>query len=335
LYKDNKQIRTDSSINIKFIISRDLFKLEFQHAVRKRYTTPTGSTEINKTGNMDRPDLFSRRIILIVFLVSLFGCISLQPVSELSDKSLKSLAIYEEMPISYNGFCEERCQFSLIRRNLILRDTAINCDCSLFSDADKATTKVYRTLAAYFKSLGAISEGDLTTIDTKSLNEALVEGKFGSLTIDKNTVTAYSGLGRLVTQAFTEGYRKQKIRQVIETGNPHIQTLVGLFKTSVANLVMELNFQKERNFTLHSELLMEKLTGYDKVKLTSDYYREVDSILLKQQQLNTFSKSLTVIANGHQKLFDNRNKLTVKEIRSILGEYSADLQDLIADFKKL
>ncbi|HTE28330.1 hypothetical protein [Flavitalea sp.] len=284
---------------------------------------------------MHRLPSLPARFIVIAYLVSLAGCISLKPVSELSDKSLKSLAIYEEMPISYQGFCDERCQFNLIRRNLIIRDTAINCDCSLFADADKATTKVYRTLAAYFKSLGAISEGDLTTIDTKSLNEALVEGKFGSLTIDKNTVTAYSSLGRLVIQAFTDGYRKQKIRQVIETGNPHIQTLIGLFRTSVGNLVMELNFQKERNFALYSELLMEKLTGYDKVKLSTDYYKEIDAILLKQQQLNTFSKSLTVIAGGHQKLFDNRNKLTVKEIRAVLGDYSAALQDLIADFKKL
>jgi hypothetical protein len=291
--------------------------------------------EVNKTGTMHRSSLIPGRIILIAFFMSSVGCISLKPVSELSEKSLKSLAIYEEMPISYKGFCDERCQFNLIRKNLILRDTAINCDCSLFSDADKATTKVYRTLAAYFKSLGAISDGDLTTIDTKALNEALVEGKFGSLTIDKKTVTAYSSLGRLLTQAFTDGYRKQKIREVIESGNPHIQILVELFKTSVSNLVMELNFQKERNFALYSELLMEKLTGYDKVKLSTDYYREIDFILLRQQQLKTFLKSLIVIADGHQKLFDNRNKLTVKEIRVILGEYSAALQDLVADFKKL
>ena len=284
---------------------------------------------------MHRPDILSRGLPIIALLFSLSGCISLKPVSELSDKSLKSLAIYEEMPVTYSSFCERRCQFDLIRRNVILRDTAVKCDCSLFSDADKATTKVYKTLAAYFKSLGAISEGNLTAIETKSLNEALTEGKFGPLTIDKNTVTAYSGLGRLVTQAFTEGYRTQKIRQVIETGNPHIQVLVGLFRTSIGNLVMELNFQKERNFALHSELLMEKLTGYDRVKLASDYYREIDSISLRQEQLNTFSKSLTVIANGHQKLFENRNKLSVKEIQSILGGYSADLQDLIVDFKKL
>ncbi|MBC7829526.1 MAG: hypothetical protein H7122_17405, partial [Chitinophagaceae bacterium] len=187
---------------------------------------------------MHRSPFLLNRLIILTFLVSLASCISLKPVSELSDKSLKSLAIYEEMPVTYQRFCDERCQFNLIRKNLVIRDTTINCDCKLFSDADKATTKVYRTLGAYFKSLGAISEGDLTTIDTKALNETLIEGKFGSLTIDKNTVTAYSSLGRLVIRAFTDGYRKQKVKEVIEKGNPDIQILVTLFKTSIGNLVM-------------------------------------------------------------------------------------------------
>ena len=263
------------------------------------------------------------------------GCTSLKPVSELSEKSLKGLAIYEDIPVTYEAFCDERCEFDLIRRNLIVRDSAINCDCRLFATADKSTTKVYRALAAYFKSLGDISVGNLTTYDTKSLSEALTEGKFGRLTIDKNTVTAYSALGRLVMQAFTDGYRKQKIRDVIEAGNPSIQTLLGVFRTSIENLVMELDFEKERHFALSSELLMEKMTGFDKVNLAKNYYKQIDEISVKQLQLRTFSKGLQTIAEGHQKLFDNRNKIKLKEIRAILGEYSAELQDLVLDFKKL
>lgn len=279
-----------------------------------------------------------RRISILLALALMFmvnGCTSLKPLSELSEKSVKSLAIYEEIPVTYEEFCEERCRFDLIRRNLIVRDSAINCNCSLFVTADKSTTKVYRALAAYFKSLGDISAGDLTSYDTKSLSEALTEGKFGRLTIDKNTVTAYSALGRIVMQAFTDGYRQQKIRQVIEAGNPPLQILLGVFRTSIENLVMELEFEKERNFTLSSELLMEKLTGFDKVTLAKNYYKQIDEIVLKQQQLRTFSKGLQTIGDGHQKLFDNRNKIKVNEIRAILGNYSAELQDLILDFKKL
>jgi t-SNARE complex subunit (syntaxin) len=103
----------------------------------------------------------------------------------------------------------------------------------------------------------------------------------------------------------------------------------------MTNLITELEFQKERNYTLYNELLMERQTGYDKVKLTTDYYNQINSLRLKQAQLQTFSKSLNTIGKGHQKLFENRNKITAKEIREVLGDYSAMLQDLIVDFKKL
>ena len=272
---------------------------------------------------------------IFLFALVLTSCTSLKPVTAVSDKSLKSLALFEEIPTTYNAFCEERCQFNLIRKNQVVRDTAINCDCHLFTDADKATTKVYKAISAYFNSLGEISKGDLTTYDTKALNEALVEGKFASLTIDKNTVTAYSTLGRVILQAFTDGYRKRKLKAVIESANPSVQTLLTVFETSMTNLIAELEFQKERNYTLYNELLMERQTGYDKVKLTTDYYNQINSIRLKQSQLRTFSKSLNTIGKGHQKLFENRNKITAKEIRQLLGDYSAMLQDLIVDFKKL
>jgi len=265
----------------------------------------------------------------------LVGCTSLKPISQLSEKSIESLAIYKEIPTTYNGFCVERCQFNLIRRNLVVRDSLINCDCSLFKSADRATTKVYHAIAAYFKSLGEISAGDLTDYDTKSLNEALTEGNFGPLTIDKNTVTAYSAIGKLVMQAFTDGYRKQKLRSVIERANPNLQLLIQLLTTSMANLEMELKFQKERNFALYSELMMEKQTGYDKVRLSTDYYHEIDGLTLKQQQLKTYASSLQTIAEGHQKLYDNRNKIKTKEIKELLGTYTAGLQDLIVDFRKL
>jgi hypothetical protein len=280
-----------------------------------------------------KPGLFSC-VLCVVILVS--GCTSLKPVSELSSQSQKNLAIFEEINTTYTSFCQSRCQFELIRTNEIVRDSSVACDCSLFSAADKATSKLFRAIDAYFNSLGNLSKGDLTTYNTKALNEALIEGKFASLTIDKNTVTAYSSLGKLILQAFSEGYRKRKLSNVIESANAPLQTLLQAFETSVDNLSRELDFEKERYFALYGELIREEeLTGYDKVSLANDYYSELKSIGVKQVQLKAFTKSLNTIASGHQKLFENRNKLTTSDIKILLTDYSASLKDLIGDFKKL
>ncbi len=272
-------------------------------------------------------------VLIIITIIS--ACSSLKPISEAADKSQKSLSAFETIPTTYTAFCQERCQFTLIRKNEIKRDSAQGCDCKLFTAADKATVKVYNAINAYFKSLGALSKGDLTTYDTKALNEALTEGQFASLTIDKKTVTAYSSLGKLLLKVFTDGYRKKKLSTVIETGNEPLQILLTVFGTSVNNLVTELEFQKERNFTLYSELINGDGSPYEKLTLSTNYYNEISRINRKQEQLHTYAKSLVTIGKGHQKLYENRNKLTSKEIRELMAEYSASIQDLIVDFNKL
>ena len=88
---------------------------------------------------------------VLVLATLLGGCTSLKPVSDAAAKSQKSLAVFEEIPTTYTTFCEERCQFTLVRKNEIKRDSARGCDCKLFTAADKATVKVYNAVNAYFK----------------------------------------------------------------------------------------------------------------------------------------------------------------------------------------
>ncbi|RYY30500.1 MAG: hypothetical protein EOO04_04620 [Chitinophagaceae bacterium] len=272
---------------------------------------------------------------ILLLITVLNACTSLKPISDAAAKSQKSLAVFEELPTTYTGFCEERCQFTLVRKSEIKRDSTRGCDCKLFTAADRATVKVYNAINAYFKSLGALSKGDLTTYDTKALSEALTEGQFASLTIDKKTVTAYSSLGRLLLQVFTDSYRKKKLSTVIETGNEPLQTLLSVFGTSIGNLVSELEFQKERNYALYAELILSEGSAYEKLTLSNNYYNEITRLKQKQEQLRTFAKSLVAIGKGHQNLYENRNKLTSKEIRELMADYSASLQDLIVDFNKL
>ncbi|MET0300499.1 MAG: hypothetical protein ABW036_12075, partial [Flavitalea sp.] len=162
-------------------------------------------------------------LILIPVILILAGCATLQPVREVTTKATNALILYEELPVTYQQFCEDRCQFTLARKNQIVRDSAIDCDCKVFRQADQATGRVYRTITAYFKSLSELAAGDLTTVNTKALNETIIEGNFAGLTIEKPTVNAYGALAKIVITAFTEEYRRNKLKQVIESANPSLQ----------------------------------------------------------------------------------------------------------------
>lgn len=50
--------------------------------------------------------------------------------------------------------------------------------------------------------------------------------------------------------------------------------------------------------------------------------------------METFARSLKTIAEGHQELYNNRNKLSAREIAVRLAGYACDIQDIISEFNK-
>jgi t-SNARE complex subunit (syntaxin) len=76
------------------------------------------------------------------------------------------------------------------------------------------------------------------------------------------------------------------------------------------------------------------LSDYEKGKATIDYYQQLSDINSKQKQIDVFAKSLNVISEGHQKLYESRAKMTTKEMKELLTQYASDIQDLISEFNK-
>jgi two-component sensor histidine kinase len=68
---------------------------------------------------------------------------------------------------------------------------------------------------------------------------------------------------------------------------------------------------------------------------TTDYYQQLLEVTTKQNQIDAFAKSLKSMAEGHQKLYENRNKMQAKEVKELLTGYASDIQDIISEFNKL
>ncbi len=77
------------------------------------------------------------------------------------------------------------------------------------------------------------------------------------------------------------------------------------------------------------------LNNYEKKQATSDYYKELSGIAYTQQQIGIFASGLDSIAAAHQVIYDNRNKMSGRELKNLLVSYESDLHNLIAQFNKL
>jgi hypothetical protein len=274
-------------------------------------------------------------LVLLLFVIGLNGCVNLKSVNNYSSSSSKGIKKFEEINYSFSRHCIDKCQFEAIRNFEIKRD--IECDCDGYKKADRVTLLIYNSIKGYFDGLTNLSNNDLTDYNFDALNKSLTKGDFGDIKIEKEQEEAYSKISKILLKATTDVYRKKKLKIYIEEANDPLQILLKKFQfITQKNLEDELKFKKERLYAYYKEMnLNNTLSDYEKGKATMDYYQQLSDINSKQKQIDAFAKSLKAIADGHQKLYDNRNKITAKELKGLLTQYASDIQDLNSEFNKL
>lgn len=276
-------------------------------------------------------------IILTGLFLSIFvySCVNLRRINDYSSTSLTGIEKFENIDYSFTRHCLDACQLNAIRNFEIKRQEECNCD--LYRTADSVTLLIYNAIRGYFSGLTHISNNELTAYDPGALRKALTEGNFGDIKIEKEQVDAYSNIYKILLRATADLYRKKKIKQYIEEANQPIQVLLQKFQFILQkNLEGELNFKMEKLYAYYKEMSLNgNITDYEKGKATVDYYQQLSNINREKELIDAFAKGLTTVSDGHQKLYDNRNTLTSKEIKGLMKQYASNAQDIITEFNKL
>lgn len=276
------------------------------------------------------------KIILPLFLLAggLQSCVNLKYVNNFASSSLKSVKNFEEIDYSFKQNCLDNCQLKKIN------DLALNsqdCDCKANEKADSVTFLIYNAVKGYLDGLTNLSGNNLTNYKMDILTRSLSEGDLKSIKIEKKHIEAYSSISNILLDAFTNRYRKNKIKGYLKTGNEPFKTLINFLEFNLsANLTGKLNVQKQEIKDYYFDLTKDNtLSTFEKRKAAEEYYQRSDKIEARQRALTTYSKELKKIAGGHQKLVDNIEKLNKDEIKEQLMQYASDIQDLVSEFNKI
>ena len=277
--------------------------------------------------------------LIVILTLSLTSCVNLKSVNDYSLTSLKSIRKFEEINYSFKQHCIDRCQFEAIRKFEIKnwKDAEKECACALYQQADSVTQLIYNAINGYFEGLSNLSNNNLTTYNFDALKNSLTEGNFGNVEIKKEQVDAYANISKILLRATMDLYRKKKIKDYVEQANEPIQILLSTFQFILqSNLEGLVEVKKEKLFSYYKDMARNNtLSEYEKGKAVIDYYQQLSDLNAKQKQIDAFAKGIKVIADGHQKLYDSRNKMTAKELREMLIQYASDIQNIISEFNKL
>lgn len=272
--------------------------------------------------------------IVLIAIITLSSCINLKHVNDFSVSSQGSIKTFENLNYSFKQSCIDRCVSENVK-NLEIK--AKLCDCTLDKIADSLTSKIYGSIYGYFDGLSNLSDNALTSYKTADLESALIEGDFGSITIEQKHVESYSKVSGILILAFTDTHRKNKIKEYVKEANAPVKTLIAFLDFNICdNLNGKLNAKKKRVKANYFDLIDNgSLSALEKRNAIKEYYAILVEIESQQHKLDIYSKSLLKISNGHQELYDNIDKLKLKEVKQVLFQYASEIKSILSEFKKL
>ena len=269
---------------------------------------------------------------IAVFLL-MTGCTSTKRISDYSTSALKTIEKFDELGHTFMKACKDKCYLENVRELKLSTD---ECQCAPEQTADNVTSALYNVIKGYYDGLVKLSANELTSYKTDALKKQLTSGTFGDVKIDKTDVDAYTKLSSVLLTAFTDGYRSKKLNSYVGEANEPIQILIRLLKINLAsNLTGRIQVHRQRLQSVYFDLLQDPAaSSYEKKNIIDAYHGEIDELESKISKISIFSKGLNSVAAGHQKLYDNRNKMSPKEIKVMLVQYVSDLEDVLSEFNK-
>lgn len=122
-------------------------------------------------------------------------------------------------------------------------------------------------------------------------------------------------------RAFSDGYRRNRIKQYIKEANAPLQVLVHFLRLNLnGNLNGKLEVQKGKLKNQYFDFVQDKsLSTYERTKFAEDYFERISRIEENQSQLALFDEILGEIADGHETLYSNLDRLNDNEVKGKLA----------------
>lgn len=271
--------------------------------------------------------------LAITCVVLLGSCVNLRHVGEFSETSIEGIEQFETVSPGFSKICLQDCEQEHVRR-LDIHNTA--CDCEQNQKADSITRVIYDASRGYFYGLSDLSQNELTHYQTDAFTQTLATGDFGPIKLNETDVKAYSDISTLLLRAFTDGFRRKKIKEyVAQAQGPLLKLLQFLELNLAGNLNGKLEVQKSSLKNFYFDLTKDKkLSVYERTKFAEDYFRRISEITAHQNELDAYAQVLREIAEGHTTLYNNVGNMTDDDVRKELQGYGRQMNSTISSLRR-
>ncbi|MCW5782950.1 MAG: hypothetical protein KIT39_06540 [Nitrospirales bacterium] len=273
----------------------------------------------------------SLKIVLSAMLLLAFtqGCsTNLKPIQDFANLSVES-AQYTTLVDDYLDFPERQKRYQPPSRHAHLDAMA----------QDRATQKTSLLLRqsiieTYMQSLGRLAADEVVD-NTQELAQLSAALESQTSTTPKEA-EAFKKIAGVVTTVAVKRWRQGQLQTLIEQANSPIQQVLESLHHIVSDgFGGDLQTEEAAIQNYYMTLTMESQDPAGKAALAEWKDLRMSQVHERSEAVNTYGKVLDQIADGHQRLFDQRQNLTKKEVLQQVEKSVKDLRSLLETIKKL
>lgn len=265
----------------------------------------------------------------IVLLAFTQGCTTnLKAIQDFANLSAES-AQYTTLVDDYLDFPQRQKRYQPPSRHAHL-------DAMAQDRASQKTSLLLRQsiIETYMKSLGRLAADEVVD-NTEELAQLSAALESQAPTTPKEA-EAFKKIAGIVTSVAVKRWRQDQLQNLIEQANTPIQQVL----ESLHHIVSDGfggDFQTEeaaiQNY--YMTLTMESQDPAGKAALAEWKDLRMSQVHERSEAVQIYGKVLDQISDGHQRLFDQRQNLTKKEVLQEVGKSVKDLRSLLETIKKL
>lgn len=287
--------------------------------------------------NKPQPMLLRKTISIPVLLCSFSAlvcssCVNLQHVHAYSAASVQSFEVIGALKGRYE-LCAEA---AVLRSYTQAFDANLNPGetCNLQRKADSVITVYSDALLAYLSGLEQLSQNKLVEYNYDALSKTIetTGPRFG---INTQNIGAIKGISQAISMAITNGYRRKQLNKYISDANPGFKLMGTALRQTLDEYrsgVLQVSSQRLENIYL--TLYAASTSLYEKLTINKEYALLEKRIAAEASAAGNAMLLIDQMVSGHQSLYNNRNRLSKKELRPLIFSVSGSIKNLLGEIKK-
>jgi hypothetical protein len=274
------------------------------------------------------------RIVLVLASLLAAGCTDPPAVKRFAAASSAAGEKFPEISKDIKESCARREEYRLVGQwdaDLDSLERVAAGTCAPYGRTVSRLNKSHAVLMEYLKALGNLSAGDLVSYD-KTMGD--FGDALGDIAPDEAThIAAAEGLSTVLAEAVAGKWRRKELGQTIENANADVQILAGALCESIEKdyaRLLDVETEAARKFymsVMRQHRDQEPLTA---ILLYDRWIGEKKKIEARRETARGYVKVLKKIARGHQDLYDHRGELKSKDVRKLVLQHAAAIENLAA-----